>query len=187
MQDYLENGEPRMVSMLLIGIIVLAIALQAAYLLWPQIKAYRNVSTSRAVLANAVNSSDGLEQQLKQTQDEVDALARRLHGDMAGLPAKQMESYIIGRLQKVSWDTDVELVSVKPGDGTKVQMFRESLFQVKVRARYSDFISWLREIQRQLGFIVVKKFDITPQGRDLSDPKLGIALTMVSYRMVDGG
>ncbi|RDH89957.1 MAG: hypothetical protein DIZ77_12145 [endosymbiont of Seepiophila jonesi] len=87
---------------------------------------------------------------------------------MAGLPAQQMESYIIGRLQKVSWETNVELVSVKPGDGQTVQMFQESLFEVELNAGYFDFFKWLQTIGRDLGFIVIKKYGIQPLGSELN-------------------
>ncbi len=150
-----------------------------------QIKDFNAVDKSHSVLQDVVNSSEGLDEQLGKADSEVQTLARQLHGDMAGLPAKQMESYIIGRLQKVSWDTGVELISVKPGDGQKVQMFQESLFEVELHAGYFDFFNWLQTIGQELGFIVVKKYDIQPQDNDLSDPKLKIVLTMVSYRMVN--
>ncbi|MDJ0806943.1 MAG: type 4a pilus biogenesis protein PilO [Gammaproteobacteria bacterium] len=184
MQDFFESAEPRVVAMVLGAIVLLIGVLQISYLLWPQLKAFNAVNESHAVLQSVVNSSEGLDQQLAKAQSEVQNLARQLHGDMAGLPAKQMESYIIGRLQKVSWDTGVELIRVKPGDGQKVQMFQESLFEVEIHATYFDFFTWLRTIGEELGYIVVKKYEIKPRGRELSDPKLGIVLTMVSYRMV---
>ena len=64
-------------------------------------------------------------------------------------------------------------------------MFQESLFEVELHAGYFDFFNWLQTIGQELGFIVVKKYDIQPQDNDLSDPKLKIVLTMVSYRMVN--
>ena len=184
MQDFFETAEPRVVAMMLGAVVLLISAVQVTYLLWPQIKTFNAVNKSHSVLLGVVNNSDGLDQQLGKAQSEVERLARQLHGDMAGLPAKQMESYIIGRLQKVSWDTGVELISVKPGDGQKVQMFQESLFEVEIHAAYFDFFTWLQTLGQELGFIVVKKYDIQPQGSELSDPKLKIVLTMVSYRMV---
>ena len=184
MQDFLENVQPRVVAMLLAAVVLLIGMIELTYLVWPQFKTFKILNNSQQVLINAVTGSEGLEQQLSRVGSEVNSLTHRLHGDMAGLPAKQMESYIIGRLQNVSWDTDVELVSVKPDDGQQVQMFQESLFEVEIRATYFDFITWLRTIGRQLGFIVVKKYAIHPRGNDLSNPMLSIALTMVSYRMV---
>ncbi|MCU7839242.1 MAG: type 4a pilus biogenesis protein PilO [Candidatus Thiodiazotropha sp. (ex Troendleina suluensis)] len=185
MQEFLENAEPRVVRLILGSFVLLISAALVSYLLVPQIKAFNLVNKSHNVLLDVVNSSDGLDQQLTNATAEVEMLAHQLHGDMAGLPAKQMESYIIGRLQKVSWETDVELISVKPGDGQRVQMFQESLFEVEIHAKYFNFFNWLQTIGRELGFIVVKKYEINTINKELSNPELKIVLTMVSYRVVE--
>ncbi len=185
MDEFFETAQPRVVAMMLIGLVLLVAAVEVTYLLWPQVKTYRELSSSHALLQQAATSSDSLEAQLAKIDDEVQDLSRRLHGDMARLPAKQMESFVIGRLQKVSWATDVELLSVLPGSGRQVQNFRESLFEVKLRAGYHDFFEWLQTVNDELGYIVVKKFEIRPDQGDVFDnPKLDLVLTLVSYRMV---
>ena len=185
MNDFLENAEPRVIALMMIAIIFLIGTIQIMYVLWPQIKQYREINSSYLVLQQAAGNSMDLQQQLTTSTQEIENLSYQLHGDMAGLPVKQMESYIIGRLQKVSWSTGVELASVIPGRGKRVQMFQETLFKVEVNATYFNFINWLKSINDELGYIVVKKFDIHPQtGKVTSDPKLNISLTLVSYRMV---
>lgn len=185
MQDFIENAEPRVVAMMLIGIVLLVSIVEITYLLWPQVKSYRTLHASHQVLEQAVTSDDSLSNQLQKIDAEVQDLSHQLHGDMARLPAKQMESFVIGRLQKVSWATAVELLSVQPGSGRQVQNFRESLFEVKLNARYHDFFEWLQTVNHELGYIVVKKFEIRPDERDaLQDPELSLILTLVSYRMV---
>ena len=185
MQEFFDRAEPRMIAISLVGIVFLVFIVQITYLLWPQIKNYRTLSSSQAVLEQAVSSNDSLSNQLKRIEGEVQHLSRQLHGDMAQLPVKQMESFVIGRLQKVSWATDVELVSVQPGSGRQVQNFKESLFEVELNARYHDFFEWLQIINHELGYIVVKKFEIRPNDRNnLNNPKLDLVLTLVSYRMV---
>jgi len=185
MQDFFENAETRTVAMMLIGIVFLVAAVEVTYLLWPQVKSFRTLHASHQVLERAATSNDSLSNQLQKIDAEVQDLSHKLHGDMARLPAKQMESFVIGRLQKVSWATDVELLSVKPGSGKQVQNFRESLFEVKLNARYHDFFEWLQTVNDELGYIVVKKFEIRPdQGEVLKNPELSLILTLVSYRMV---
>ncbi len=184
MRDFIDNTEPRVAAMLLCGIVLLVVLAQVTYLLWPQIKQYRELHGSHELLEQTVTSNASLGEQLEQIDAEVQTLSRRLHGDMARLPARQMESFVIGRLQKVSWSTDVELISVQPGSGSQVQNFRESLFEVKLRAGYHDFFEWLQVVNDELGYIVVKKFEIRPDDRDaLDNPKLSLLLTLVSYRM----
>ena len=185
MQDFFENAEPRTVAMMLVGIVLLVVAVEVTYLLWPQVKTYRELSASHQLLEQTVTSGDSLSAQLEKIDNEVQDLSRQLHGDMARLPAKQMESFVIGRLQKVSWATEVELLSVQPGSGKQVQNFRESLFEVRLNARYHDFFEWLQTVNDELGYIVVKKFEIrSDQNNVLANPKLSLALTLVSYRMV---
>jgi hypothetical protein len=184
MNDFLETSEPRTVAMMLAAVVLLASAVLITYILWPQIKAFSSVNGSHNLMLSTVNGSDDLEHQIAKVKTEVDSMAHQLHGDMAKLPAKQLESYIIGRLQKISWETDVELISVKPDVGQRVQMFQESLFDVEINAGYFDFFNWLQAISRELGFIVVKKYEINVQDKALQNPKLKITLTMVSYRRV---
>ena len=184
MQDFIENAQARVVAMMLIGIVALVALAEFTYLLWPQIKNYKDLYSSHQVLQQAVANSDSLSSQLQKIDTEVQDLSRQLHGDMAKLPVKQMESFVIGRLQKVSWATDVELVSVQPGRGNQVQNFRERLFEVKLSAGYHDFFEWLQVVNQELGYIVVKKFEIIVDDRDaLKNPKLRLVLTLVSYRM----
>lgn len=188
MQDFFETAEPRVVAMLLAAVVLLVTAVEVTYLLWPQVKTYRDLSSSHQLLEQTVTSSDSLTRQLERIDTEVQALSRELHGDMARLPARQMESFVIGRLQKVSWATDVELVSVQPGSGRQVQNFRESLFEVRLNARYHDFFQWLQQVNDELGYIVVKKFEIdSGSPEDIDNPVLSLSLTLVSYRIEERG
>ena len=181
----LEQIDSRKLAIGIACIALLVGAVQVTYLLLPQWRHYNQVGESHAVLSRIGNSSDALAQQLMSIEKEVADLSRRLHGSTADLPAKQMESYIIGRLQRVSWKTGVELISIRPGVGQQVQMFREGLFDVQLHAGYRDFVTWLQRIGDELGFIVVKKYHITPLGTEHTDAVLNIRLTMVAYRMVD--
>ena len=184
MQDLFDNAQPRVVAMALIAIVLLVVVTEFTFLLWPQIKNYKNLYTSHGVLEQAIGNSDSLSSQVDRIKTDVQKLLRQLHGDMAQLPEKEMESFVIGRLQKVSWATDVELVSVQPGKGKQVQNLRESLFEVKLIAGYHDFFEWLQIVNDELGYIVVKKFEIRPADRkSLKNPKLSLFLTLVSYRI----
>ena len=182
---YLEKTDSRT---LLLGVALIALlvcAIQAMYLLWPQWQRLQQVAETHKVLTRVNASGQGLVAQLAQIKDEVATLSRSLHGGMAELPGKQMESYIIGRLQSVSWKTHVDLISIKPGVGQQVQMFQEGLFDVQLRAGYHEFVAWLKRIEEELGFIVVKKYHISPFDQSLTDATMNIRLTMVAYRMVN--
>lgn len=186
MQDFFEQTHPRSFALMLSAVVVLLAALPVTYLLVPQIKSYQSNKSELKLLDQAVINSDSLDRQLQLVSDEVNKLSRQLHGDMAQLPVKQMESFIIGRLQKVSWDNQIELVAVQPGQGKQVQNFRESLFDVKLVAGYHNFFKWLQMVNDELGYIVVNQFELAPlTNQPESNPRLNISLTLVSYRMVD--
>jgi len=184
MESLLEKTDARTLMLGIGGGALLLVTALVMYVLWPQIQAYREASASQQILLQAAPGDGGLTEQLEQVREEVSALSRKLHGDMAGLPAKQMEAFIIGRLQAISWDNGVRLVSVKPGVGEKIQDFQERLFDIQLQARYGDFYRWLNAIGNDLGFIVVKKYHINPREQKDKNPELDIRLTIVSYHMV---
>ena len=185
MSDYLENTDSRVVALGLVAIVVLFLAVQVMYLLLPQYKDWAQLQNSYDVLQRATSSQLDLENQLEQTNQQIRDLSFELHGDMGDLPDNQMESYIVGRLQRVSWQSDVELMSVTPNSGQRLQQFQEILFDVQVQGQYFDFFQWLQSVNQQLGYIVVRRFDISRLGNPADKrPTLQINLTLVAYRMV---
>ena len=113
------------------------------------------------------------------------ALRRRLHGDMANLPPKEIEAYIIGRLQAISWRNRVELVGVEPNSGEMIESFREMLFTVRLAGDYFDLYNWLRDLGKELGFVVIKRYQMSPVDRNEEVPRLSAELTIASYRTVE--
>ncbi len=179
----LERTEARTLYLILGSLLLVVTTALSSFLVWPQIQSYQSTLASRDMLRGLVAGGDDLQQQLQQEQQDVDALHRQLHGDTANLPVKQMESYVIARLQKICWQTDMELISVKPGKGQKVQMFREVKFAVEMAGGYYQFFAWLRAVGEELGFVVIKEYEILPMGEEREDPRLMVRLTLVSYRV----
>jgi len=117
---------------------------------------------------------------------DVGVLERDLHGDMANLPPKQMEAYIIGRLQGISWRNDVQFIGVQPADGGLSEQFSELLFNVELQGQYFDVFAWLESVREELGFVVIKQFEMTPVNQSGAEaPELQVNLTMASYRRVE--
>lgn len=182
MRELVEQIAPRTMVLVLAGIVLLVTVLLTSTLLVPQVKQYSSISETRALLESATNSGSELEQLFADTKADVGTLEHALHGEMADLPVQQLESFIIGRLQKISWNTDIELVSVRPGKGETVRNFQEILFEVELTGHYFDFFNWLGSLHNDLGFVVIKTFDISPRKQYEADPELNVRLTMVSYR-----
>ncbi len=182
MNELLQRIEPRTLLLGMGGIVLLVATGLFFSMIRPQFNDYRASMHSRGLLENVARTSGRLEQQLIAVEGAVERLGRQLHGDMMGLPEKQLEGFIIGRLQEISWRHGVELVGVRPSKGKKVQIFQELLFEVEVSGDYFAFFDWLREVGKELGFVVVKHYVIRPIERNKPDPRLAVKLTMVSYR-----
>lgn len=180
----LERLDDRSLLLLLAGIAGLLLAVGVVYLLTPQYKALNTAVETRSTMRETVAKGKAVFGELEQLADEVTQLRKRVHGDMANRPLKQMESYIIGRLQKISWQHGVELRGVAPGPGRSVQMFKEIVFDVELVGDYFDLVAWLRELSRQLGFVVVKEYRLRPLNATADEPVLSMNLKMVSYRLV---
>ena len=185
MQELLQKIGLRELRMALLGIgAAVTLALITSVLL-PKFKALTSANNTLTVLREASEDGAELERHMQQQQARLDELRYRLHGDMANLPARQVESYIIGRLQKVSWDNNVELVSVQPGLGEQVQVFQEMLFSVQLIGRYADIYGWLWEARSELGFVVVKELNLERDSDVDDEPLLQASLNLASYRTIE--
>jgi len=111
----------------------------------------------------------------------VARLENRVFGKNMNLPMKQLEARIIGRLQEISSRNHVELDGVRPGAKKRLRMFVENPIEVEVSGDYFDIARWLQELDGELGFIVVKEYEMQPITQDTT-PKLRMKMTMVSYR-----
>lgn len=181
--DFIDQLDARQQRLVAAGTLLLIVTALFMYVLLPQMKAYKTAIDARAVLVGAAQEGREVSAQLESLRAEVAALQKELHGDMANLPAEEMEAYIIGRLQDVSWRNDVELVSVKPDSGETVQIFKESLFRVDLVGNYFDLYAWLGNVAEELGFVVVKEYEMKPQQNIPDDPILNVRLMLASYRV----
>lgn len=120
MQELLKRFNLRELRLALLGIGVILTAALAAGLLLPQVKSAIAAGREVAVLEEASQDGGELDRHLQERQASIEELRFRLYGDMANLPIRQVEAYIIGRLQRISWNNNVELVSVEPGTGERV-------------------------------------------------------------------
>lgn len=185
MGNLLEKVSPRELLLVLTGTgFIITAALFLSFVL-PELKALLAVTKSVAVLEEAAVDGEQLDSRLQARRAAIDDMRYRLHGDMANLPAKQVEAFMIGRLQKLSWGNNVDLISVEPALGERVDVFQETLFNVRLAGRYVDLYRWLWEARTELGFVVVKQFDLSRSSENDVDPVLVANLSLASYRPVE--
>ena len=182
MEALIKQLEPRTAIMLMIAAVLLVTAALGSYVILPEFRQYRGSLDTRNVLQQVTNNGASLDTQIETLRKEVDSLDHELHGDLANMPDNQMEAFIIGRLQGISWRNNIELQSVRPGKGNIVKVFEEIVFKVKITGEYLDLYAWLQELGQELGFVVIKHFSIKPLDSNEAEPRLIADLTIVSYR-----
>ena len=182
MLDAIEKLGEREFRMALLGIGLLITVAAVSLTLLPGAKAYLTARKAVTVLEAASDTSADLEQQLQTRQTNIEELKFRLNGDMANLPLKQVESFVIGKLQKISWRNDVDLVSVKPSAGQRVQIFDEVLFNIELVGEYDDVYRWLWDAKNELGFVVVKEYAMRRNDDVDDNPRLQTTVSLASYR-----
>ncbi len=185
MQELLKKISMRELRLLMLGVGATVVALLATALVIPNVKSLQSVRKEIQLLEATARDGRELEQQLDQQHASIAELRYQLDGDMANLPVRQVEAYIIGRLQRVSWDNDIELLSVEPATGERIQIFQELLFNVQLAGRYEDLYRWLLEMREDLGYVVVKEYRVSRSDTVDEDPRLMASLSLASYRAVE--
>lgn len=185
MQQILEKISLRELRMLLLGIGAVVTAAAVVGVVIPNTTALRVAKNEVHILEEAGRDATELERHLQEQHVKIEELKYRLHGDMANLPVRQVEAYIIGRLQRISWSNNVELVSVEPATGDRVQIFQEMLFNVQLVGQYEDLYRWLLEARDELGYVVVKEYELKRKDNEDAEPRLLADLSLASYRAVE--
>ena len=152
------------------------------FLVLPSLKTYLQVSKSQKSLSSVVIAGKELDSQLDQFREDIDLLEHRLHGDMASLPEKEIEAHIVGKLQQISWQNNVLLVGVEPSTGDTVESYNEILFRVTLAGDYPDLYQWLREVGDELGFVLIKQYEMQTLDDAARNPLLSVNLTMSTFR-----
>ncbi len=181
----LDKMSERELRLAMFGIGAVITTLIVVTLLLPQAKALAAARKTVDTLAAAAVNGPALEELLRQEDVVIADLARRMHGDTANLPVNQVEAFVIGRLQSVSWGNEVELVGVEPAVGDRVQSFQETLFRIRLIGRYKDLYRWLWDVRNELGFSVIKEFRLVRNEEEDTDPLLAADLSLASYRAVE--
>ena len=185
MKDYLQKISLRELRLLLLGLAAILLAAAVVGLVAPSAKALQSATREVTVLEEAAQDGAELDRHLQEQHARIEDLKYRLHGDMANLPARQVEAYVIGRLQRVSWNNEVELVSVQPALGERVQIFQEMLFNVELAGHYGDLYSWMLDARKELGYVVVKEYSLARRDNNDEEPQLLAQLSLASYRAVE--
>jgi len=110
--------------------VLLVLAASLSFILIPQIKSYQKEQKTQAGLPVIPHQGGELQQLLEQRDVDIAQRAKLLHGDMANLPLREIEAFVIDRVQGIAWNHNVVLEGVKPERGDSVDSFKEILFKL---------------------------------------------------------
>lgn len=182
MLNLVQMLEPRAWRMSMIAALLFTASALFAYVVWPTFQEFRAANRTYDVLQDAVSNGDRLSSEIASLRDVVGAMTKELRGDEADLPRNHLEGFVVGRMQSISWRHNVELRSIRPGEGSRVSVFDEVLFDVEVAGNYFEIYAWLEDLSRELGFVVVRHFNMKPLRSSVGSTKLVALFTMVAYR-----
>ena len=165
-------------------LLLLAAAALGSHAVLPEVREALALRDSVTALTNLAGTPRRPERELAELESAVAGLRHRVKGDLEGLPAEQLESFVISRLQSISWRHQIELSSIRPTPGERVAKYAEHLFQVELRGGYFEQLRWLQDLSNDLGFVVIKEFQLstTRNSRSPDDPKLSGRALLAAYR-----
>ena len=133
--------------------------------------------------SSAVRRDLGAEAGLNHLRAEVVELRQQLLGDAGQVPREQIESFVVGTLDRISQRHGVQLVSIQPSDSSSVWMFEELPYSVSVTGTYFSLHQWLYEVEEDLRPMVVKRFEMRPSR---PEGRVQLDLRVVAYRATPG-
>ena len=185
MTNVLSKFGRRDIVLILSLLVFATTSLAFTFLVLPKIKAYLAVTKTESTLIMIVDNGDILDSQIKSLSDSIDSLQLRLHGDMASLPVKEIEAHVVGKLQQISWQNDIQLVGIEPTAGATIETFHEILFRVTLAGEYPNMYQWIREVSDELGFVLIKQYEMQAMDNRRQNPQLSVQLTMATYRAMN--
>ena len=164
---------------------LLAAAVMFSYSIRPGYTSMQQNREALELLKNRMDDQQALQGMIDDRRSDIANIRHAISGESGELHLNEMESYLIGRLQSLSWDSDIQLISVRPGASKRVIDFDEVSFEVSVIGKYFDIYDWLNRLDSNLGFVKVTRYRIQPltQGAGREDNRLNMELTLVFYRV----
>lgn len=169
------------------GVLLLFAAALVSYGLWPELVKYHQSQQTLNTFGQTLQSGNSIGDEIEKTESDITQLNRNLHGDLGDLPESQMGAYLIGRLQEISWRNHIRLLGVRPGTGSNLGNLEEVPFNVEVSGDYFDLYTWAQDLAKDLGFLAISHFNISPLNSADGSSDVKASFTIVSYREADNG
>ena len=172
---------PEAMSLAALGLVALGTIAAYVYVLKQPLTEYRGLLRHRAGASIGLRT-EGEEPAavaLVSLRREVEELQQRLYGGPSSVPLREMESYVIQTLDRISARHRVELVGVRPLAIGEVLMFDELPYEVEVTGSYMRLWDWLRDMEADLRPMVVNSYELE---RRTNATSVSLKLRLVAYR-----
>jgi Tfp pilus assembly protein PilO len=182
--ERLGRFDPRLMAVLAVAL-TLAIAAQFWILLLRQpVAAYMQKRATLEMLRHGVEAARAqaatpalLERQISEIEARVQPRERLLTPD-------QMVVRVVGDLNRIGKLHAVSISSVRPAESRAVLMFNEVVFEIAARGSYQSLYEWLRQVENEVGPLVVSQIELRPQqGSDM----LALTLKLSAYNRLETG
>jgi hypothetical protein len=185
LEDALRDVRPQALLGAMCAIASMTLLAGYLYVVKPSLARLQALESGESVatLETLRTETEQTHQAIASTEGLLEGLRAQLYGGPSDLPPEKVESYIVDRLDSISARHAVELVSVKPGEATRVLMFDELLYEVEVKGEFFALAAWLWELEEELRPLVVNGFDLRPVAQG---PWVGMRLRLASYRPLEG-
>jgi Tfp pilus assembly protein PilO len=173
---------PQALATLLVSLIFLTGIASYLYVLKQPFHDLRQAQQKLEILETEMQTGIPLDGQIRLIQGNIEALHQQLNSSGQKLPLNQTIAFVIAQMDKIAATHGVKLASVEPGEVEKVFLFHEVPFRVEVTGNYFHLFDWLNQVERDLGPIVVKEFELKPEP-ELTTRRF--ILTLVSYQFAE--
>jgi Tfp pilus assembly protein PilO len=184
-RESLMEVDAKSLGLILSLIAIVVVTALVLYLIKPQYQSFNARSVSFEMLNKQVDDHVLLQRSIDDERKQINEMQLQLHGEAGAMPVNEMESYLVGRLQEIAWESGIELVGVQPGQTKRILVFDEISFRVDVTGEYRNLYDWLGRIGNKLGFMLVSNYEISVSGRESKDKQLNMNVTIVFYRAAD--
>ncbi len=177
-----EQVQLRTLVFLLISLVLMALSASYLYVIKSPFKQFWQQRQALTLLQDEARTGIPLKSKIEMQLQLVEQLGHKLHGTGPKLAANKMVAYVIGELDKTAERHQVTVIRVKPQNPEMLFTFKELSFQVEVRGDYFSLFAWLKDIEKNLGAIVIKQFDLAAADQD---KQRKMFLTIAAYQFED--
>ena len=170
--SYLHKIEGRMVYLIMVSLLVITLLAAWLYLFKKPLAQYRQLKENRVSLELKVRGKDSLSGIIHDLEREIEAMHGKIFGSNQTMPAEEMVAEALTKLDLISANQGVTLVSVKPEPAIPLQLFVETPFSVEARGPYLSLYQWLFQVERQLAPTIVQQFTL------FKNPGINAGVTM---------